>query len=160
SALPYNPNIATITSIYDPSSPQPTEAGVPATLPSFDPRSTFAMSGVYQGETSFPATPLWVAGFEGQKSIKLTIIGIVDNSDSAHFGLYISRSTYSSASVGTGVDPSTPTALTYYFKAAPGQDTRTLALALGSAFLASVLGALLPAWQAGRVTPAEAIRYQ
>ncbi|TMD51804.1 MAG: ABC transporter permease [Chloroflexi bacterium] len=33
------------------------------------------------------------------------------------------------------IDPSTPEAETYYFKVAPGQDKRALALALGSAFL-------------------------
>ena len=35
-----------------------------------------------------------------------------------------------------------------------------LGLIVGIALLASFLGALLPAWQAGRITPAEAIRYQ
>ena len=63
--------------------------------------------------------------------MKLTIIGIVDNSDSAHFGLYISQQAYNDFQI----DPSTPAAETYYFKVAPGQDKRALALALGSAFL-------------------------
>ena len=63
--------------------------------------------------------------------MKLTIIGVVDNSDSAHFGLYISNKAYS----GFRTDPATPEAETYYFKVAPGQDKRALALALGSAFL-------------------------
>ncbi len=35
-----------------------------------------------------------------------------------------------------------------------------LGIIVGISFLASLLGALLPAWQAGRVTPAEALRYQ
>ena len=35
-----------------------------------------------------------------------------------------------------------------------------LCLIVGIALLASFLGALLPAWQAGRISPAEAIRYQ
>jgi len=35
-----------------------------------------------------------------------------------------------------------------------------LGLIVGTALLASFLGALLPAWQAGRISPAEAIRYQ
>jgi len=35
-----------------------------------------------------------------------------------------------------------------------------LGLIFGIALLAAFLGALLPAWQAGRITPAEAIRYK
>jgi len=34
-----------------------------------------------------------------------------------------------------------------------------LAIIAGVALAASLLAALLPAWQAGRVTPAEALRY-
>ena len=81
-----------------------------------------------------------------KQSVKLTIIGVVDNSDSTHFGLYIPRSTYSNTSItasasdinaigANAVDPNAPQAQTYYFKVAPGQDTRALALALGSAYL-------------------------
>src|SRR5207244_5184214 len=66
-----------------------------------------------------------------RSALKLTIIGVVDNSDSAHFGLYISQKAYSNFQT----DPSTPEAETYYFKVAPGQDKRALALALGSSFL-------------------------
>src|SRR6266446_8179599 len=105
------------------------------------------MAGVYQGDTSFPATPIWVTGTQppspfvspspyvypsnNKSAFKLTIIGVVDNSDSAHFGLYIPRAAIS----GYDPSPSTPDAETYYFKVAPGQDKRALALALGSAFL-------------------------
>jgi putative ABC transport system permease protein len=81
--------------------------------------------------------------------VKITIIGIVDNSDASHFGLYIPESSYSQASIGNITDPATlaqtnignintsiPLATdSYYFKAAPGQDVHALALALGSAFL-------------------------
>jgi putative ABC transport system permease protein len=35
-----------------------------------------------------------------------------------------------------------------------------LAIVVGVALLASFLGAILPSWQAGRIAPAEAIRYQ
>jgi putative ABC transport system permease protein len=34
-----------------------------------------------------------------------------------------------------------------------------LSIIVGSALVASLLAALLPAWQAGRVTPTEALRY-
>ncbi|HEU5226242.1 MAG TPA: FtsX-like permease family protein [Ktedonobacteraceae bacterium] len=134
SALPYNPNIALNTSVYDPSTPQAADAGAPATPPSFDPRLTFSLSGVYQGDTVFAPTPIWVSSLEGKQAIKLTIIGVVDNSDSAHFGLYIPRSSYSTTGVGTTDNISTDPQ-SYYFKVAPGQDKRALALALGSAYL-------------------------
>jgi putative ABC transport system permease protein len=147
SALPYNPDIFSNASVYDPNSPSANQANAPATPPGFDPQYTFTVSGVYQGEKSFPAIPVWVVGLQGHESMKLTIIGIVDNSDSAHFGLYIPQSTYSSASIGNldttgsnvgGVsvnDIGTPESQTYYFKIAPGQNKRALALKLGSAYL-------------------------
>ncbi|HKV00473.1 MAG TPA: ABC transporter permease, partial [Ktedonobacteraceae bacterium] len=127
-ALPYSPNSQPV---YDPNAPSPTDAGVPASPPGFDPYFTFSMNGIYQGDKSFKPTTVWVAGFQEPSATKLTIIGVVDNSDSAHFGLYISSKAYSSFQT----DPSTPNAETYYFKVAPGQDKRALALALGSAFL-------------------------
>ncbi len=135
SALPYNPNTVSNSPVYDPSSPSAGDAGASATPPNFDPRYTFSVSGVYQGETNFSAVPIWVTGVPTKQAVKLTIIGVVDNSDTAHFGLYIPRAAYSNGSVGTSIDPNAPDAQTYYFKAAPGQDKRALALALGSAFL-------------------------
>ncbi|QBD79390.1 FtsX-like permease family protein [Ktedonosporobacter rubrisoli] len=135
SALPYNSNDL-LAPVYDPNTPSASQAGISATPPGLDPRYTFALSGVYQGEKSFPATPLWVIGLQNQKAVKLTIIGVVDNSDSAHFGLYIPQSSYSSGIANPkGSQGDTPEAQTYYFKAAPGQDKRGLALKLGSAFL-------------------------
>jgi len=59
--------------------------------PGFDSNYTFSASGVYQGDTSFAAVPVWITGLSIKKSVKLTIIGVVDNSDSTHFGLYIPR---------------------------------------------------------------------
>ncbi|HLG60434.1 MAG TPA: FtsX-like permease family protein [Ktedonosporobacter sp.] len=134
SALPFNPNVALNTSVYDPSTPAAADVGAPATPPNFDPRLTFSLSGVYQGDTVFAPTPIWVTSLQGREAIKLTIIGVVDNSDSAHFGLYIPRSNYSLAGVGT-VDNVSSEPQTYYFKVAPGQDKRALSLALGSAYL-------------------------
>jgi putative ABC transport system permease protein len=130
-ALPYRPNSLVNSPVYDPNAPSPADAGVPIYPPGFDPYYTFSMSGAYQGDPGFAPTPVWVASFQGTSAMKLTIIGVVDNSDSAHFGLYISSKAYSSFRP----DPSTPEAETYYFKVAPGQDKRALALSLGSAFL-------------------------
>ncbi len=141
SALPYNPNAITNAPVYDPTSPQAATTGVPAFPPGFPQRFTYSMSGVYQGETSFSATPIWITGLQARQAVKLTIIGVVDNSDSAHFGLYIPNSPYSAG----GIDDATNSFIstnqsyfsseTYYFKVAPGQDKRALAFALGSAYL-------------------------
>ncbi|GAC1586265.1 MAG: hypothetical protein NVS4B1_29230 [Ktedonobacteraceae bacterium] len=146
SALPYNPNVVSNAGVYDPSSPSANDAGASAIPPGFDSHYTFSVNGVYQGDTNFAAVPVWITGLSVKQSVKLTIIGVVDNSDSTHFGLYIPRSPYSNASLaasssdvasigGNTLDPNAPNAQTYYFKVAPGQDKRALALALGSAFL-------------------------
>ena len=146
-ALPYRPDSVLNSPVYDPSAPLPADAGVPVQPPGFNSPYLFSMAGVYQGDTSFAATPIWVTGTQppspfvspspygypsdNKSAFKLTIIGVVDNSDDAHFGLYIPRG----AIAGYNPSPSTPDAETYYFKVAPGQDKRALALALGSAFL-------------------------
>src|SRR6266568_2950203 len=130
-ALPYRPFSLVNSPVYDPNAPSPAAAGSPIFPPGFDPYFTYSMNGVYQGDTIFTPTQVWVAGFQQRSALKLTIIGVVDNSDSAHFGLYISQKAYSNFQT----DPSTPEAETYYFKVAPGQDKRALTLALGSAFL-------------------------
>ncbi|HVB72219.1 MAG TPA: FtsX-like permease family protein [Ktedonobacteraceae bacterium] len=136
-ALPYAPN--SLPPVYDPNSPSANNAGVPNTPPGFPPYFTYTTSGIYQGETTFSPTPVWVVagpsfitGVTDQtpNATKLTIIGVVDNSDSAHFGLYISQAAYQYT-----IDPTQPEVETYYFKVAPGQDKRALSLAIGSAFL-------------------------
>jgi putative ABC transport system permease protein len=143
SALPYAPNSVINAEVYDPNSPLPADAGAPRYPPGFPPSYTYLASGIYQGETSFPATPIWVATPHpaistlelpnqiSYSSVKLTIIGVVDNSDGSHFGLYIPRSEYGYV----GSNPASPQSATYYFKVAPGQDARALSLKLGSAFL-------------------------
>ncbi|MDQ2905275.1 MAG: ABC transporter permease [Chloroflexota bacterium] len=131
SALPFRPDSSPV---YDPNAASAKDAGFPATPPGFNSYYTFSMDGVYQGDTTFAPTTLWAAkGAIGgvTSATKLTVIGVVDNSDSAHFGLYISHAAYGQITV----DPSTPELQTYYFKVAPGQDKRALSLALGSAFL-------------------------
>lgn len=132
-ALPYRPGSQPTSAVYDPNSPSASSANAPNTPPGFDPYFTYSVNGVYQGETDFAPTAVWVVDFQSQTISlkKLTIIGVVDNSDSAHFGLYISQAAYHNFTTG----PAQPEALTYYFKVAPGQDAHALALALGSAFL-------------------------
>ncbi|HEX4207827.1 MAG TPA: FtsX-like permease family protein [Ktedonobacteraceae bacterium] len=128
-ALPYPPNYRQ--SVYDPSSPSANAVGSPNTPPGLDPYYAYSASGIYQGVTSFNQAPVWVTDLTKRNAMKLTIIGVVNNSDGAHFGLYVNHAAYGNVTV----DPSTPDAQAYYFKVAPGQDKRALALALGSAFL-------------------------
>jgi putative ABC transport system permease protein len=128
-ALPYRPN--SLPPVYDPNSPSANNAGVPNNPPGFDPPYAFTTSGIYQGDTTFSPTPVWVIGFQtNHPATKLTIIGVVDNSDSQHFGLYISQTAFQFQA-----DPTQPQEQVYYFKVAPGQDKRALSLAIGSAFL-------------------------
>ncbi|HEU0000320.1 MAG TPA: FtsX-like permease family protein [Ktedonobacteraceae bacterium] len=128
-ALPYRPG--SLPPVYDPNSPSASNAGAPNNPPGFDAPFAFTTSGIYQGDTTFSPTPVWVIGFQtNHPATKLTIIGVVDNSDSQHFGLYISQSAYQ-----LQTDPNQPQEQTYYFKVAPGQDKRALSLAIGSAFL-------------------------
>ena len=131
SALPLRPGSSA--EVYDPNTPNANDAGSPSYPPGYDPYYTFSMNGIYQGDTSFPATSVWVSDAATTAAMKLIIIGVVDNSDSSHFGLYISSAAYAQSHIATA--PSSPNAVTYYFKVAPGQDKRALSLALGSAFL-------------------------
>jgi putative ABC transport system permease protein len=130
-ALPYRPNSLINSPVYDPNSPQPNAAGAPLTPPGVDPYFAFSLSGIYQGDTIFPATTLWTVGLNNPTAMKLTIIGVVDNGDNSHFGLYISNAAIHNFQANS----STPESQTYYFKVAPGQDKRALSQALGSAFL-------------------------
>ncbi|MBX5451560.1 ABC transporter permease [Thermogemmatispora sp.] len=128
--------------VYDPSAPTANEAGVPLTPPGLDPYYAFALSGISLGETSFTPQSVWVtrsptsdedlsSALLNASVAKLTIIGVVDNSNGDHFGLYISQRLYGSIAVGND----NPEVQGYYFKVAPGHDKRALALQLGSAFL-------------------------
>jgi putative ABC transport system permease protein len=129
-ALPFAPDYNP--AVYDPNAPKASAVGSPTTPPGLDSYFSFNLSGVYQGDKSFSPTPVWITtGTQQSAARKLTIIGVVDNSDSQHFGLYVNSKAYGNVTV----DANTPEAQTYYFKVAPGQDKRALALALGSAFL-------------------------
>jgi putative ABC transport system permease protein len=134
-AVPYNPTHSANPGVYDPSAPSANQAGGPVISAGSSDAPTFALDGVYQGEKLFPATPVWVADANNRQSLKVTIIGIVDNSDSAHLGIYLSQDLYNKAGLSQRVDLSNPQQESYYFKVAPGQDKQALSLALGSAFL-------------------------
>jgi putative ABC transport system permease protein len=153
-ALPYAPNSLINSPVYDPNSPSPVNANAPVYPPGLDPYYAFSLNGIYQGATSFAPAPIWTLALQGTgaqnvtsaigsggmlnegdftnaNAQKFTIIGIVDNSDSSHFGLYFSQAAFPKLTV----NPATPNQQTYYLKAAPGHDKRALALQLGSAFL-------------------------
>src|SRR5438309_9774279 len=85
-ALPYRPDSFLNAPVYDPNAPLPADTGMPVHPPGFDTPYTFSLSGVYQGDTTFPATPVWVTGIQNPSpgepltvatpAIKLTIIGV------------------------------------------------------------------------------------
>jgi len=120
-------------SVYDPTAPRSDTSSSP---PGIDAQYAFKMSGVTQSAKTFAAVPLWVAGLQGKVATKVTVIGVVDNSDSAHYGLYVSKAAYNASSVGLipGITQG-PQNESYYFKVAPGEDARALSLQLGSAYL-------------------------
>ncbi len=147
SALPYRPDTLINGPVYDPNAPLPADTGQAIYPPGIPQGYAFSISGVYQGDTSFAAAPVWVTDIRGAPAMKLTIIGVVDNSDQSHFGIYIPRAAYNKIDynpVNTQITPFTDQntnyfQTTYYFKVAPGQDARALSLKLGSAFLANGL---------------------
>ncbi len=142
-AIPYRPDTLINGPVYDPNAPLPADAGQSVSPPGIPAGYAFSLSGVYQGDSSFPAAPVWVTDIRGAPAMKLTIIGVVDNSDSSHFGLYIPRAAYDKIGynpINNQISPFTDQSTnyfqtTYYFKVAPGQDVRALSLQLGSAFL-------------------------
>lgn len=161
SALPYPPNSFGNAPVYDPNAPSATAAGAPTSPPGLNAYYAFGLSGVYQGDTSFAPVPIWTLNTQGTSAqqiaalaggqnantlfqqplassdlsnasaSKFTIIGVVDNSDSSHFGLYFSQAAFPNLQA----DAAMPNQQTYFLKVAPGQDKRALTLKLGSAFL-------------------------
>jgi len=155
-ALPSRADSLINSPVYDPNSPSASAAGEPLYPPGVDPYYAFSLNGVYQGDTSFAPTPIWTLGeqnttqtastggavitpelpgglnnLSSASATKFTIIGVVDNSDSDHFGLYIPQSAFPQLQASDA----TPNQQTYYLKDAPGQDAHALSFKLGSAFL-------------------------
>ncbi len=145
-ALQYGPN----SQVYDPSAPSADAVGSPNAPPGLDPYFSFNLEGVYQGDKTFSPVSVWLTtgGAQQSAATKVTIIGVVNNSDSQHFGLYVNQKAYGNVTLDTSnaalggrdnndaaASLNTAEAQTYYFKVAPGQDKRALALKLGSAFL-------------------------
>ncbi len=93
----------------------------------------YQFSGAYQGDTTIPATPVWVNDIRGGQSVKLTIIGVVDNLDGLHYGLLTAQQNFAPAQAG--LPPLPLQTQRYFFKVRPGIDPHAEAVALGSAFL-------------------------
>jgi putative ABC transport system permease protein len=93
----------------------------------------YQFSGAYQGDATIPATPIWVTDIRGGHSVKLTIIGVVDNLDGLHYGLVTSQQNFAPAQAG--LPPLPIQTQRYFFKVRPGIDPHAEAVALGSAFL-------------------------
>jgi ABC-type lipoprotein release transport system permease subunit len=91
----------------------------------------FQLAGIYAGERTIPPTPVWVTDLRGGRAERLIIIGIVDNSDGQHPGLWASQQTF--VPTEAGLPPADNTQ--YFFKLRPGVDAHKEALALGSVFL-------------------------
>jgi putative ABC transport system permease protein len=89
--------------------------------------------GALRGDKTIPATPLWINDIRGGKPIKVTVIGVVDNTDGLHYGLVTSKATFAPSEVG--LPPLPLETQSYYFKMRSGADAHAAALALGSAFL-------------------------
>jgi putative ABC transport system permease protein len=103
------------------------------TLPGNYNEYLYRFSGARQGDVAIPATPIWINDVRGSKATKVTIIGVVDNTDGLHYGLVTSPATF--ARTQTGLPPLPLEARSYYFKVRPGVDAHQAAFALGSAFL-------------------------
>jgi putative ABC transport system permease protein len=106
---------------------------VAARLGGFAQDYEYQFSGAYQGDTTIPATPLWVSDIRGGTPVKLTIIGVVDNLDGLHSGLVTSQQSFAPALADK--PPLPLETQRYFFKVRPGIDAHAEAVALGSAFL-------------------------
>jgi len=61
SALPYRPDSLINSPVYDPNAPTADQANTPVYPPGLDPYYAFSVGGIYQGDTSFSPTPVWVS---------------------------------------------------------------------------------------------------
>ncbi|HST89558.1 MAG TPA: FtsX-like permease family protein [Ktedonobacterales bacterium] len=92
---------------------------------------TLQLSGIALGGGVIAPTPLWIADPRGGPPIKVTVVGIVDNTHGQSYGLLGSSATFAPVEQDL-----TPFASSYYFfRLAPGADPHVDAAAIGSALL-------------------------
>ena len=89
----------------------------------------FRLAGVFREDTRFEPTPVWVRDTRGGRTVKLTVIGVLDPRASFGNGLFTSATTFAEA----GVPP--PTRTTTYLRVRPdvsaAEKTLGLNLSLG-----------------------------
>jgi len=103
---------------------------LPVSLPStYANAPLFVLAGVHAGDAVMPATPIWIADPSAGRSVKLTIVGVIDSRAAATYGIITTASNLT----GAGFPAVAPTS--YYFKAAPGVSARTAARGVASAYL-------------------------
>ena len=112
----------------------PSANGAPVQLPVSLPSTyanapLFTLAGVHAGDTVMPATPVWIADPTAGRSVKLTIIGVIDGRAAATYGVITAASNVA----GAGFPAAPPT--TFYFKAAPGVSAHMAARRVASAYL-------------------------
>ena len=86
---------------------------------------------IVTGTGAIAPTPLWVADLRGGKAMRVTVVGVVQNTRGRLYGLFGSPATFASVESGLpafGNDY-------YYFKVRPGIDPHAAALTVGSALL-------------------------
>jgi putative ABC transport system permease protein len=92
---------------------------------------TLQLQGVATKSGTMTPTPLWIADPRGGAPLKVTVIGVVDNSQAERYGLLGAPQTF--ASVEQGLAPFSNEY--YFFSLRPGADARGDARAISSALL-------------------------
>jgi putative ABC transport system permease protein len=86
--------------------------------------TTFRFGNLFQDQSRFKATDVWVRDERAGRATKLTVIGVLDPRASFGAGLYSSRATFEAAGVGP------PQRITHFLRTGPGAEPRSLALGL------------------------------
>jgi len=89
----------------------------------------FDLTSVRAEDTGMAATPVWVADPMAGRTVRLTVIGVVDSRAANTYGVITSAENIE----GAGFPPAAPTS--YYFKVASGVDPHVAARRLEAAYL-------------------------
>jgi putative ABC transport system permease protein len=92
---------------------------------------TLRLTGLALGPGRIAPTTVWATDLRGGAAVHLRVIGIVENTRGANYGLMGSPQTF--APIEQGLSP--PGSEYYYFKVVPGADVHTVAYAIGSALM-------------------------
>jgi putative ABC transport system permease protein len=92
---------------------------------------TLRLRGIATGPGAIAPTPVWVVDARGGHAVKLTVVGIVDNSAGQRYGLLGSPQTFTPVERGLPAFGNEY----YYFKLTPGADAHAEERAISSALL-------------------------